>query len=170
VVINSHWDCILIGGTSLDVSPACHYHSPPTLLLNVPRQVAAFWEIKKNLMQLRSWSFFILFIFHSNFYFLYSIQVSAAISGDPVLYNLELTVHVIIIFPQKLIRFHTIMFRIHSGVGLSVCWVLQRMRSYAIKGRRKVCIHACIALVGAMWEQWQMSFILLSGFLHNFCK
>jgi len=47
VVINSHFDCTLIGGASLDVSPACRYHSPPTLLLNVSGQVAAFWEIKK---------------------------------------------------------------------------------------------------------------------------
>ena len=38
-----------IGGTSLDVSPACRYHSPPTLLLNVPGQTAAFWETKKNI-------------------------------------------------------------------------------------------------------------------------
>jgi len=53
-------------------------------------------------MQLRSRSFFILLIFHSKFYFLDSFQISAAVSGDPVLYNLELTVHVIIIFPQKL--------------------------------------------------------------------
>jgi hypothetical protein len=45
-----HSDCTLIGGTSLVVSLSCHYHSPPTLLLNVPGQVAAFWEInKKNL-------------------------------------------------------------------------------------------------------------------------
>jgi len=43
--LHSHSDCILIGGTSLDVSPACRYHSPPKLLLNVPGQVAAFWEI-----------------------------------------------------------------------------------------------------------------------------
>ena len=37
-----------IGGTSLDVSPACRYHSPPTLLLNVPGQTAELWETKKN--------------------------------------------------------------------------------------------------------------------------
>jgi len=48
VVTNSHSDCILIGGTSLDVSLAGRYHSPPTLLLNVPGQVAAFWEINKK--------------------------------------------------------------------------------------------------------------------------
>jgi len=30
-------------------SPAGRYHSLPTLLLDVPGQVAAFWEIKKNL-------------------------------------------------------------------------------------------------------------------------
>ena len=96
-------------------------------------------------MQLRSKSFIILLIFHSNFYFLDSFQ-SAAVSGDPVLYNLELTVH-IIIFPQKLIRFHILMFRFHGGVGPSMCWVLQGMRSYTIRGRRKECIHAFTALI-----------------------
>jgi hypothetical protein len=43
------FDCTLIGDTSLDVSPVCHYHSPPTLLLNVPGQIAAFWEINKKI-------------------------------------------------------------------------------------------------------------------------
>ena len=52
MVTTSHPDCVLIGGTSLGVSPARRYHSPPTLLLNVPGQVAAFWEIKKNLQGL----------------------------------------------------------------------------------------------------------------------
>ena len=44
---NSQWtklivfDCTFIGGTSLDVSPACPYPSPSTLLLNVRGQTAA---------------------------------------------------------------------------------------------------------------------------------
>ena len=48
---HKHSGCILLGGTSLDVSPACRCHSPSALLLNVPGQVAAFWEInlKKTL-------------------------------------------------------------------------------------------------------------------------
>ena len=77
-------------------------------------------------MELIPRTFSILLIFYSKFYFLDSFQIIAAVSGDPVLYNLELTVH-IIIFPLKLIRFH-------GGVGLSVCWVLQGI-SYAIGGR-----------------------------------
>jgi hypothetical protein len=47
VAINSHFDCTHIGDTSLDVSHACRYHPPSTLLLYVSGPVAAFWEIKK---------------------------------------------------------------------------------------------------------------------------
>jgi hypothetical protein len=36
------FDCKFRGGTSLDVSPACPYSFPPTLLLNVLGQIAAF--------------------------------------------------------------------------------------------------------------------------------
>jgi len=79
------------------------------------------------------------------FYFLDSFQVSAAVGGDLVLYNLVLTVR--IIFSHKLIRFHILMFRFHGGVGPSVCWVLQRTISYAIRSRQKEHIHAFIALV-----------------------
>jgi hypothetical protein len=42
------FDCTLIGDASLDVSPACHYHSQPTLLLNVLGQIAAFLVDKKE--------------------------------------------------------------------------------------------------------------------------
>jgi hypothetical protein len=53
----SLYDCTLIVDTSLDVSPACQYHSPPTLLLNVPGQIAVFSEIKKKLIYLLTpWS------------------------------------------------------------------------------------------------------------------
>ena len=87
-----------------------------------------------------------------------------------MLHNLELTVHVITIFPQKLIRFHILIFRFHGGVGLSACWMLHGMRSYTIRGTGKECIHAFIALVSAIRDQWQMSFILLYGFPHDFCE
>jgi hypothetical protein len=36
---------------SLEVSPACHYHLPPTLLLNVLGQIAAFMGVKKKVWQ-----------------------------------------------------------------------------------------------------------------------
>jgi hypothetical protein len=39
--------------TSLEVSTACHYHFPPTLLLNVLAQIAAFLGVflkKKKLL------------------------------------------------------------------------------------------------------------------------
>jgi hypothetical protein len=49
VDISVIFDCTLIGDTSLDVSPACDYHSQPTLLLNILGQVAVFLEdISKN--------------------------------------------------------------------------------------------------------------------------
>jgi hypothetical protein len=41
------FDCTLIGDTSLEVSPACHYHLPPALQLNVLGQIAAFLGVKK---------------------------------------------------------------------------------------------------------------------------
>jgi hypothetical protein len=42
------FDCTFIGGTSLDVSPACPYPFPSTLLLNVLGQIAAFLGDKKK--------------------------------------------------------------------------------------------------------------------------
>jgi hypothetical protein len=51
VVTTSHPDCILICGTSLGVSPARRYHSPTPLLLNVPGQIAAFWDIYKKIVR-----------------------------------------------------------------------------------------------------------------------
>jgi hypothetical protein len=44
--------CTHIGDTSLDVSPACHYLSPSTLLLNVRGQTAVFWEKKKSVCRM----------------------------------------------------------------------------------------------------------------------
>jgi len=42
------FDCTFIGGTSLDVSPACPYPSPSILLLNVLGQTAATLGDKKK--------------------------------------------------------------------------------------------------------------------------
>jgi hypothetical protein len=49
VLIIYLFDSTLIGDTSLEVSPACHYHLPPTLLLNVLGQIAAFLGVKKSI-------------------------------------------------------------------------------------------------------------------------
>jgi hypothetical protein len=46
-----------------------------------------------------------VFIFQSKFNFVDSFQITPVVSGDPVLQNLELAVH-IIVYPQRLFRFH----------------------------------------------------------------
>lgn len=46
-----------------------------------------------------------MFIFQSKFNFVDSFQITPVVSGDPVLQNLELAVH-IIVYPQRLFRFH----------------------------------------------------------------
>jgi len=42
------------------------------------------------------------------------------------------------------------------------------MNSYDISGRGKECIKMFTSLVSAIWDQRQMSFILLYGFLPDF--
>jgi len=54
-----------------------------------------------------------VFIFQSKFHFVDCFQVAPLVSGDPVLQNLELTVHVII-YPQRLFRFQS-----HNDVCVS---------------------------------------------------
>jgi hypothetical protein len=56
------------------------------------------------------------------------------------------------------------MFVCHTSAGLSA----PRMSSHAISGREKKWIQTFIFLVSAIWDQRQMSFILLLAFLCEF--
>jgi len=58
-------------------------------------------------------SLFYVFIFQSKFHFVDSFQIAPVVSGKPVLQNLELAVH-IIVYPQRLFRFHS-----HNDVCVS---------------------------------------------------
>jgi cytochrome bd-type quinol oxidase subunit 2 len=55
------------------------------------------------------------------------------------------------------------MFGYHGSADLSVCF--GRMSPYTVSGREKECTEMFISMFSAIWDQRQMFFVLLYGFI-----